>query len=42
MPSIGLRVYADSGYIQVQIWLNDQTIDGIEAFAPVLELVRQG
>ena len=32
----GLRVYAESGYTQVQVWLNDQTIDGIEAFAPVI------
>jgi alkanesulfonate monooxygenase SsuD/methylene tetrahydromethanopterin reductase-like flavin-dependent oxidoreductase (luciferase family) len=36
----GLRVYADTGYSQVQVWLNQQTIEGIEAFAPVLELVR--
>jgi len=36
----GLRVYAGSGYTQVQVWLNDQTIDGIEAFAPVLEHAR--
>jgi hypothetical protein len=38
----GLRVYADSGYTQVQVWLNDQTVASIEAFAPVLELVRRG
>jgi len=38
----GLRVYTDTGYTQLQVWLNDQTIDGIEAFAPVLELVRRG
>jgi hypothetical protein len=36
----GLRVYADSGYSQVQVWLNQQTIESIESFAPVLELVR--
>jgi hypothetical protein len=35
-----LRVYADSGYSQVQVWLNQPTIEAIEAFAPVLELVR--
>jgi hypothetical protein len=35
-----LRVYADSGYGQIQVWLNQQTIESIEAFAPVLELVR--
>jgi hypothetical protein len=34
----GLRVYADSGYSQVQVWLNQPTIEGIEAFAPVLEI----
>ena len=38
----GLRVYADTGYGQVQVWLNQQTIESIEAFAPVLELVRGG
>jgi len=36
----GLRVYADTGYSQVQVWLNQQTIKGVEAFAPVLELLR--
>ena len=36
----GFRVYADSGYGQIQVWLNQQTIESIEAFAPVLELVR--
>jgi alkanesulfonate monooxygenase SsuD/methylene tetrahydromethanopterin reductase-like flavin-dependent oxidoreductase (luciferase family) len=36
----GLRAYADSGYSQVQVWLNQQTIEGVEAFAPVLERVR--
>jgi hypothetical protein len=36
----GLRPYADASYSQVQVWLNLQTIEGIEAFAPVLELVR--
>jgi hypothetical protein len=36
----GLLVYADSGYSQIQVWLNQPTIEGIEAFASVLELVR--
>jgi hypothetical protein len=36
----GLRLYADSGYSQVQVWLNQPTTEGIEVFAPVLELVR--
>ncbi|HZA93884.1 MAG TPA: hypothetical protein VE420_14770, partial [Gemmatimonadales bacterium] len=35
----GLRVYADAGYRQVQVWLNQQTIEGIEAFAPVMAKV---
>lgn len=35
----GLRVYADTGYTQVQVWLNDRTIAGIEEFAPVLTRV---
>jgi hypothetical protein len=36
----GLRVDADAGYSQVQVWLNQPSIEGIEALAPVLELVR--
>ena len=36
----GLRVYADAGYSRVQVWLNQQTIEAIEAFAPVLERVQ--
>ena len=36
----GLRVCADSGYSQVQVWLNQTSVEGIEAFAPVLELVQ--
>ena len=36
----GLRRYADSGYTQAQVWLNQPTIDGIEEFSPALELVR--
>jgi hypothetical protein len=31
---------ADAGYSQVQVWLNQPSIEGIEALAPVLELVR--
>jgi alkanesulfonate monooxygenase SsuD/methylene tetrahydromethanopterin reductase-like flavin-dependent oxidoreductase (luciferase family) len=35
----GLRVYADAGYSEVQVWLNQPTIEGIEAFAPVITRV---
>lgn len=35
----GLRNYADAGYSQVQVWLNLNNAAGIEAFAPVLELL---
>ncbi|MCC7023940.1 MAG: LLM class flavin-dependent oxidoreductase [Thermomicrobiales bacterium] len=35
----GLRTYADAGYSQVQVWLNPGTIEGVEGFAPVLELL---
>jgi alkanesulfonate monooxygenase SsuD/methylene tetrahydromethanopterin reductase-like flavin-dependent oxidoreductase (luciferase family) len=38
----GIRVYADTGYTQVQVWLNNQTIAGIEEFAPVVAMVRRG
>jgi alkanesulfonate monooxygenase SsuD/methylene tetrahydromethanopterin reductase-like flavin-dependent oxidoreductase (luciferase family) len=33
----GLRDYADAGISHVQIWLEPNTLTGIEAFAPVLE-----
>ena len=35
----GLRLYADAGYSDVQVWLQNQTIEALEAFAPVLELL---
>jgi alkanesulfonate monooxygenase SsuD/methylene tetrahydromethanopterin reductase-like flavin-dependent oxidoreductase (luciferase family) len=38
----GLRRYADAGYTQIQVWLNDGTLAGIEAFAPVLEEFDRG
>lgn len=38
----GLRRYTDAGYSQIQVWLNPGTIEGIEGFAPVLELLDRG
>ena len=38
----GLRVYADAGVSHVQIWLEPNTLAGIEAFAPVLEELDRG
>ena len=38
----GLRTYADAGYSQVQVWLNQQTTEAIEAFAPTLEILDRG
>lgn len=38
----GLRRYADAGYSQIQVWLNPGTIEGIEGFAPVLEILDRG
>jgi alkanesulfonate monooxygenase SsuD/methylene tetrahydromethanopterin reductase-like flavin-dependent oxidoreductase (luciferase family) len=35
----GLRGYARAGFTHVQLWLEPATIAGIEAFAPVLELL---
>jgi alkanesulfonate monooxygenase SsuD/methylene tetrahydromethanopterin reductase-like flavin-dependent oxidoreductase (luciferase family) len=35
----GLRTYAETGYSGVQIWLNQNDTAGIEAFAPVLEIL---
>ena len=40
--AVGLRRYADAGYTQIQVWLNDGTVAGIEAFAPVLEEFDRG
>ena len=38
----GLRGYARAGFTHVQLWLEPSTIEGIEAFAPVLELLDAG
>ena len=38
----GLRSYASAGFTHVQIWLQPATIAGIEAFAPVLDLLDGG
>jgi alkanesulfonate monooxygenase SsuD/methylene tetrahydromethanopterin reductase-like flavin-dependent oxidoreductase (luciferase family) len=35
----GLRRYAGAGYGDVQVWLQHQTIEALEAFAPVLAMV---
>jgi alkanesulfonate monooxygenase SsuD/methylene tetrahydromethanopterin reductase-like flavin-dependent oxidoreductase (luciferase family) len=37
-----LRAYAEAGIGHVIIWLDPDTIEGIEAFAPVLELLDEG
>jgi len=37
-----LRAYAAAGFGEVQVWLNPCSIAGMEAFAPVLELLREG
>jgi alkanesulfonate monooxygenase SsuD/methylene tetrahydromethanopterin reductase-like flavin-dependent oxidoreductase (luciferase family) len=36
----GLRGYARAGFSHVQLWLEPATIAGIEAFAPVLDLLH--
>ena len=38
----GLRAYARAGFSHVQLWLEPSTVQGIEVFAPVLELLDQG
>lgn len=38
----GLRAYAQAGIEHVVIWLDPDTIEGIEAFAPVLEALHEG
>jgi alkanesulfonate monooxygenase SsuD/methylene tetrahydromethanopterin reductase-like flavin-dependent oxidoreductase (luciferase family) len=38
----GLLAYADAGISHVQLWLEPATLRGIEAFAPVLELLDRG
>lgn len=35
-----LRVYVDTGYSSVQVWLHPRGIAGVEGFAPVIERVR--
>jgi alkanesulfonate monooxygenase SsuD/methylene tetrahydromethanopterin reductase-like flavin-dependent oxidoreductase (luciferase family) len=34
-----LRAYADAGIGHVQVWLDPNTVPGVEAFAPVLALL---
>jgi hypothetical protein len=34
-----LRAYAHAGFTHVQLWLEPSTLAGIDAFAPVLELL---
>jgi probable F420-dependent oxidoreductase len=38
----GLRRYADAGFQSAQIWPNPNTVAGVEAFAPVLEILAAG
>jgi alkanesulfonate monooxygenase SsuD/methylene tetrahydromethanopterin reductase-like flavin-dependent oxidoreductase (luciferase family) len=38
----GLRAYARAGIDHIIIWLDPDTVAGIEAFAPVLELLDEG
>jgi alkanesulfonate monooxygenase SsuD/methylene tetrahydromethanopterin reductase-like flavin-dependent oxidoreductase (luciferase family) len=38
----GLRAHADAGLSHVQVWLEPNTLAGIEAFAPVLEDLDRG
>jgi hypothetical protein len=35
-----LRLFADTGYSSVEAWLHPGTIEGVEAFAPVVEMLR--
>lgn len=37
-----LRAYAEEGFSRVQVWLDPNTVEGVEAFAPVLELLDRG
>ena len=37
----GLRAYARAGFSHVQLWLEPSTVEGIEAFAPVLGLLDE-
>lgn len=38
----GLRAYADAGVSHLQVWLEPNTLEGIAAFAPVLEALDAG
>lgn len=38
----GLRAYARLGFGHVQLWLQPSTVQGIEAFAPVLQMLDRG
>ena len=37
-----LRGYAREGITHVQVWLDPSTVAGVEAFAPVLDLLDRG
>jgi alkanesulfonate monooxygenase SsuD/methylene tetrahydromethanopterin reductase-like flavin-dependent oxidoreductase (luciferase family) len=37
----GLQMYADTGYSGVEIWLHPRSVEGLEAFAPVVERLRR-
>ncbi len=37
-----LRAHKAAGFDRVQIWLNPMTVEGIDAFAPVLDQLREG
>ncbi|MDQ4099628.1 MAG: LLM class flavin-dependent oxidoreductase [Chloroflexota bacterium] len=37
-----LRAYAALGITHIQVWLDPPGLDGVEAFAPVLDLLRSG
>ena len=38
----GLRKYADAGYTAVQAWFQPGTVERVEGFAPVLDLLDRG
>jgi hypothetical protein len=38
----GLRAYAEIGVGHLQVWLEPATLAGIEAFAPVLDILDRG
>jgi alkanesulfonate monooxygenase SsuD/methylene tetrahydromethanopterin reductase-like flavin-dependent oxidoreductase (luciferase family) len=37
----GLRRFADAGFSQVQVWVHPSGLGGLEAFAPVLDILAQ-